>query len=236
MDWKQYKPVPIDKFKMYDLYKVMCQELERDVEKECIRKGFNKVDVVWRKKQKSSEGGWVTDENKKLIYRFVSKSLYSFKGTVIDKYGQEEEMIFVVDNVGYIYTTKTVEVEGEDMFVVGDEASTLLKQGKYVSERFGIMLTNFIFNYINSPNYNRFCDGTKNDIVSDAQFKIMKKLFKFDYNFTKTTKEGRVFGEIFSYLTGTMMNEMNESSKKRLKIDNEIEYSFDAMVDSDTDA
>ena len=35
MNWKEYKPIPIDKFKMYDLYVVMCKELERDVEKEC---------------------------------------------------------------------------------------------------------------------------------------------------------------------------------------------------------
>lgn len=117
--------------------------------------------------------------------------------------------------------------EQDYIYVKNKECSTVLNQVKFVSRKLSIFYNNMVIKATAMGNYYRYSNGNKNDMVSNALLKILRKGFKFDD--TKTDK-------MFSYFTYIITNDFNETTKKQYKLTNEMEMSLDSMISNDNSA
>ncbi len=217
--YKDFKINEVDKYEGYYLVELKYQS---DYKKIIIDQNKNLiVDVVIKTDAyEDSYRKYITEEHENIeselsLNEYIYSKMLVNYGEYIEDYNSIEPitnhlikklLYFVVD--GYVYTNNR-------------EYSTCLNHNKYHSRKLSNLFIDLANKATTMGDYCRNDNSSKNNFVSNALFKILRKGFKFNH---------RNSDKIFCYFTYVITRDFNETSKAQYKITNEKEISIDSLI------
>lgn len=211
-------------------------------------KRFQEVIDMFAKKDKSFKGYKVVDltfDNIKIEKDDICNLKYEFKPTDNNLEITINDNIFVVDKMRDMYSKDNyVEVISDNttffehnipkllyfeldgyVYLKNREIGTFLNHNNYVTEKLAKLYQDLAIKTTTMGNYCRNDNSNKNNLVSNALMKILRKGFKYNH---------RNSNKIFCYFTNIITREFNETSKAQYKISNDMEISLDSLMSSAT--